>query len=175
MNRQSSESRGHMHRYPTSLRLFTLAFNVLAFTYPPYLSARSLWRALAAGTHITFAFVVELILLAIFGCTVLLLTANFFPEVLASSSGLHVRFAWRTYSVLPAQIAAIKPLRSRLAANPYAWVIATSALTPFHRLYGIIYGHWLHPSFIVYSSIGNREVLLETIEEWLRDTHGHTA
>jgi hypothetical protein len=167
MNQPSSDLGTRIHRYPGYLRIFSLLFNILAFVYPPYLAIRTLSRAMASGAQIHPLAVVMIVLLAASLCLVLLLTANFFPEVHASHSAIQVRFLWHTLTVRPAELTALKPVPTLPGMKPSSWVVATTALTPFHRLYGFVYGFWSHPSFMIYGLISERDDLLRTMEDWL--------
>jgi hypothetical protein len=93
----------------------------------------------------------------------MLLTANFFPDVAVSSDGLEVSFLWRTLRVPWSALVALRPSRRLLRYGGSNWVIATNALTPFHRLYGFLYAFWSHPSFIVPLGLPGQSDLLETI------------
>jgi hypothetical protein len=70
---------------------------------------------------------------------------------------------------------AIKQLPALPGMKGHSWVVATNSLTPFHRLYGVIYGVWLHPSFMVYALISDRDDLLRTIGGWIKPDDAEPA
>ena len=153
-------------RHHPFIRAFAALFNIAAFVFPIWISYRFISTAVTAGREIAPGKVVEILLLAGFSSLVLLLTANYFPEVKTDEGGLYVSFVWRRLRVPFKDLVQLKPdLMERLLrpSDPRIWVVATRSLTPFHRLYGILYAFWLHPSFILHSSLQSTDRVLEII------------
>jgi len=47
-------------------------------------------------------------------------------------------------------------------------VITAHKITPFHRVYGWLYGRWFQPSFLIGDTLENRDELIEEIERNIR-------
>lgn len=151
------------YRYPYSLRIFTILLNVLGFAYPVYRIARFTYRAYSTGDQIPFIQLFLFIFLSILFWAVLIFTANYFPEVIVEENGVKVKFIWRFLFVSWSEILSIKP-KKNFVGQEYEWVVITQALTPFHRLYGVLNGKTANPSFIIYAAINKREELLKVLE-----------
>ena len=47
-------------------------------------------------------------------------------------------------------------------------VVTARRITPFHRLYGWLYGRWFKPSFLIADWLEDRDELVEEIERNIR-------
>jgi hypothetical protein len=152
-------------RYPGYRRWSTILYNISAFVIPVYIASLAIFRAVTAKLHFTSAGLLSLVFEAIFISTVLVLTANFYPEVRVDRNGLYVSFLWYRLPVTWQDIIEIKPSIFNLPKHPTTWVVRTQALTPFHRLYGLLYGFTAHPSFIITHGIANCDKLIQMINQ----------
>ena len=110
----------------------------------------------------------SMLFLSAFISIVLLVTANFFPDIDIDEYNLNIRFLWMRLSTSFSDLVAIKPSLSLLSrifrpSSPAVWVVATKRLSLFHRLYGLIYGFWRHPSFTISNSIENYDNLISLL------------
>jgi hypothetical protein len=87
--------------------------------------------------------------------------ANMRPSLGANEDGILVRFLWHYIRVPWEQVTEIKRLSTDYNLSP-VWLIRTSKLTAFHRLYG-----FPHPGFYIYASISNYHELMQEIERHL--------
>jgi hypothetical protein len=113
-------------------------------------------------------------LLSVFGFMLLysvtiLITAYFLGQNIAVvNEGLLIEFLGKDLFVPWDKVKEIKPpfgfFRSyRNLKNIY--VVLTDALTPFHRLFGLLYGLSVKPAFIIFPSISEYELLIKTINK----------
>jgi hypothetical protein len=87
--------------------------------------------------------------------------ANMHPAIGADEDGILVRFLWHYIRVPWEQVTEIKRLPTDYNLSP-VWLIRTSKLTAFHRLYG-----FPHPGFYIYTSISDYHELMQDIERHL--------
>jgi len=102
---------------------------------------------------------------------ILLLTANYFPDIEVDENNIYVSFIWMRLSIPLDDLITIKPtFFSRLLkpSSPAIWVVATQWLSPFHILYGLLYGFWWYPSFIIHSEIENFKDLRSFLHRRIR-------
>jgi len=153
-----------VYRYPWYTRWHTILFNILAFVMPVYLVGRVLLRAVTENIAPSPVVLLAILFSAVFLSAVLVLTANFYPEISADKNGLCVSFLWYRLPVTWQDIIGIRPSFFNLPNRPTMWVVGTRALTPFHRLYGLLYAFIFHSSFIISIGIENHEDLIQKIE-----------
>jgi len=97
----------------------------------------------------------------------LLTAAYFFQDIIIASDGLLVEFLWKDLNVPWDKIIEIKsafgfwrsPRNTKVIC-----IVLTNALTPFHRLFGLVYGPSVKPSFIIFPTISEYQSLVETIK-----------
>jgi hypothetical protein len=153
------------YRYPWYIRwFFTIPLNISAFVIPIYFVGKFIFRVITKKS-LSPEVLLAILFNVVFICVVLILTANFFPEVKADNLGLYVSFLWYRLPVTWQDIIEIKPSFFNLPNRPTTWVVLTRTLTPFHRLYGLLYAFTFHPSFILRYEIENRGDLIEKIAQ----------
>ena len=100
---------------------------------------------------------------------VMLINAYFYGQnITVTHDGLLIEFLWKDLLVDWDKVIEIKPLFGffRKSRNQkHILVVLTNALTPFHRLLGLLYGLSLKPAFIIYPSISEYELLVESIRK----------
>ena len=90
--------------------------------------------------------------------------ANLYPEVIVNEQGLQVRFFLWYLLVKWNEIIEVRPSLINYVFPGRIFVVKTSSLTLFHRLYGL-YGVSFLPSFIVSSSLNGYERLIDRIKQ----------
>ncbi len=150
-------------RYSIITRLFSAIFNVLAFLTPIFLVGNFAIRYYAKHASLSFSALLPTLLNSLFYGVVLVITANFYSEIIADKNGLQVQFLWFRLPLLWQDIVEIKPSFFNLSSRTTTWVVQTRKLSHFHRLYGLLYSFSFLPSFIVCNEIENREVIIEMI------------
>ena len=111
--------------------------------------------------------VLDILFLILLWSISMLISAYFFGQnITVTDDGLLVEFLWKDLFVPWDKIIEIKPAYGFLgnSRNTKIYVVLTNALTPFHRLLGLIYGLSVKPAFIIYSTISGYESLVETIK-----------
>jgi hypothetical protein len=92
-------------------------------------------------------------------------------DIVADNQGLLVEFLWIKLRVGWNQIKQVKP------AFPFAWlvvkqkasmIVLTNALTPFHRIFGLLYGFTLLPSFVIHPTINDFDLLIAKINSHVK-------
>jgi hypothetical protein len=98
----------------------------------------------------------------------MLISAYFYGQnITVTEEGLLIGFLWKDLIVSWDKIMEIKPVYGfwRNSRNPKPlYIVLTDALTPFHRLFGLIYGLSVKPAFIIYPTISEYQPLVETIK-----------
>ena len=151
-------------QHPAYIRWFALTFNILGFLSPIYFVVSFAIKAsqtdIPVSPLVWLVVVFRALLIGIF----LIITANYFCEITADENGLWVSFLWLQLHIQWQNIIEIKPtiLNSKSWTS---WVVLTNTLTPFHRLYGLIYGLSSLPGFIITPAISNKEELVLLIIE----------
>ena len=143
--------------------LFAPFFNILAFLGPLFFFVRFAIRASQAANGVAPSVWLAAFLYMVILEIILLITANYFCEIALNETGVNVTFLWYILHVDWQDIVEIKP--RRFLGRSHSWVVLTNKLTPFHRLYGIIYGFSWLPSFIISPSLRDGEKLVRMIEE----------
>ena len=156
-----------IYSYHWLVRWSNILFNILAFVMPIYYAGKFTYRAIAFNVLSPFVLIV-IFLAAVIICMGLVITANFFSDVNADQFGLYVSFLWYRLPVAwqdIIEIKEIKPFLFNLSKRPTMWVVSTRALTPFHRLYGLLYAFNFYPSFTFHFAIENCEDLINKIKQ----------
>jgi len=109
------------------------------------------------------------VLIAIPLCSIpFLISAYFFDQnITVTDDGLLVEFLWKDLNVPWDKLIEIKPAFGfwRSPRNTKViCIVLTNALTPFHRLFGLVYGPSVKPSFIIFPTISEYQSLVETIK-----------
>jgi len=152
-------------RYSSTLRWFTITTNIAAFLIPVYLVGNFIIRYYAKYNTLSLTVSFPILIYSVFLGLALVITANFYPEIIADKNGLHVQFLWYRLPLSWQDILVIKPSLFNLNKHTTTWVVQTRKLSHFHRLYGLLYSFSLLPSFIIRYEIENREAIVEMIKK----------
>ncbi len=147
------------------MKWFSLAFNVLGFVAPPFLIVRFAGRTSQANATISGVAWIVVIGMALLTGIILILTANYFCEITLVNKGISISFLWRRLFVPWEQVVEVKSTPYHFFGTGQSWIVLTQALTPFHRLYGLIYGFSPLPGFVFDQSIDGHRELLSRISE----------
>jgi hypothetical protein len=101
----------------------------------------------------------------------MLISVYFFGQKIAvTDGGLLVEFLGKDLMVSWDEIIEIRPAYGFLKSkNPkHVLVVLTNALTPFHRLLGLIYGLSLTPAFMISPAISEYQLLVEIIKKHVK-------
>jgi hypothetical protein len=113
--------------------------------------------------------VLDIFFIVLLYSIVMLISAYFFGQnITVTNDGLLVEFLWKELDIPWNKIIEVKPVvgfRRSTKNRKHVLVVMTDALTPFHRLIGLLYGLSLNPSIIIYPSISEYELLVETIKK----------
>lgn len=154
------------------MRWFAHTFNILGFVMPLYLIAGFIYKAaqttLISAPTIWASLFIQAFFLSACISTSLILTANFFCEIATDDTGLYVSFLWRKLFIRWQDVIEIKPMAFGFWGFSRILVVTTNALTPFHRLYGLIYGFSPRPSFIITPITDSQGDLIKLIENHTR-------
>jgi hypothetical protein len=158
-------SEGIAFRYSIVTRLFNIIFNISAFLAPVYLVGKFAFQFYDKYQSLSFSALLPVLLYSLFLGIVLVITANFYSEIIADGNSLHVQFLWFRLPVFWQDIVEIKPSFFNFPNHPTTWVVQTRKLSQFHRLYGLLYSFSFLPSFIIRYEIENREAIIEMINK----------
>jgi hypothetical protein len=156
------------YRYPGYFRWFPITFNVAALFWPLFLCGISIsatTKPAAASFNHGWVELLGAGLGIVFQVGVLVLTANYFPEVSADMAGLWVTFWFFRLRVRWDDIIDVRPSIFGWGARRTTWVVRTRGLTPFHRLYGLLYALRPEPSFIVPPVLNHQPDLLNRLRQ----------
>jgi hypothetical protein len=99
----------------------------------------------------------------------MLISAYFFGQnITITDEGLLIEFLWKDLIVYWDKIMEIKPAYGFWKSSKnqkHILVVLTDTLTPFHHLFGLIYGLSVKPGFIIYPTISEYQSLVETIKK----------
>ncbi len=147
--------------------LFTPFFNILAFLAPLFFFIRFVLRVSQTESGASASTWLIALFYSVFLGVVLLITANYFCDIAIDDTGVSVTFLWRVLHVDWQDIITIKP--RKFMGRSHSWAVITKRLTPFHRLFGLVYVFSWFPSFIISPSLRDGEALAKIIEERVYD------
>ncbi len=154
----------HHHYSPLwLLRAFNALMNLSGLLLPMALLAASLVGSERNARITSLEQVLPLLVLLTFGLTAGIVTGNFFTEIVSDADGLRIRFLWKYLVVRWDEVVEVKPMFYLVPLRSGSWVVRTRALTPFHRLYGLLYGFTLSPSFVYLKGMSNADELSRRI------------
>ncbi|MFT3891971.1 MAG: hypothetical protein QM730_10085 [Anaerolineales bacterium] len=143
------------------LLLASIVFICLEFLYLDFVK-RSNMDAVFSNVLSIFGFML------LYSFTILI-TAYFLGQNIAVvNEGLLIEFLGKDLFVPWDKVKEIKPPFGffRSHRNPKKiYVVLTDALTPFHRLFGLLYGLSVKPAFIIFPSISEYDLLIRTIKK----------
>ena len=102
--------------------------------------------------------VLAVLLPLLIGAGMTMYGANYYPTIGVDEHGILVRCLWHYFRVPWEQVTEVKRLPTIFEFTS-VWLVRTSKLTMFHRLYG-----FPHPGFFIHASMVNRKELVEEIE-----------
>ena len=83
--------------------------------------------------------------------------------------GLEIEFLWRKVRVRWLDIIEIKAVWGSLGQEKNRpLIVLVNGLTPFHRIFGVLYGLSIKPGFVIFPSISDFRELKETIQHHVR-------
>ena len=113
----------------------------------------------------------SLIFAAAFTVCAFLIAAYYFPDVDVDDEGLYVEFLWKRIRVSWEDVVELKPVfRYGIPSfgRPVPVIVLTKKLTPFHRIYGLLYGFSTKPAFVIQPAISEFELLKTDIEKHIK-------
>ncbi len=137
---------------------------ILAFGYPVYI----LLKSILGVTPIKALMEISLnIIMSFFMMMIILVGAHYFwQDIWVDEEGLQIEFLWRKIRVRWVDLIETKAvLGSWLAPEKNRpLIVLVNGLTPFHRIFGVLYGLSIKPGFVIYPSISDFQILKETIQ-----------
>ena len=119
-------------------------------------------------SHSVASKVLDILFIILLWSNSMLISAYFFGQnIIITDEGLLVEFLGKDLFVPWDKITEIKPSYGfwKNSRNPKPiYVVLTEALTPFHRLFGLLYRLSVKPAFIIYPTISEYQSLVETIK-----------
>jgi hypothetical protein len=154
------------YRQSLPMRAFRFAFNVLGSVWPFFYILKSIFDpagffSLASPLLVFFA-----LFFSIMPAILIIFTANYFPDIEIDQANIYISFLWRKIPIPLSEVVAIKPaigLSQVLSETPAQWVVGAREISRFHILYGLMYGLWRHPSFIITNSVAEFDQLISRI------------
>jgi hypothetical protein len=155
--------KNRQHHNSQFIRFFKNAFAIFGFVLPIFMVSVFLPRFIIDPDFPIDGFL-ALIRILIFSPICSLIAAYFFTDLDVDENGLLIEFLWKKLRVPWNKVLQIKPLFGIQNKKHGLYVVIVEGLTPFHRLYGLIYGFSLKPAFILWPTINDFEVLKNDIE-----------
>lgn len=155
------------HHNNQFVRFFKSAFAILAFVLPLFFIFLFLSKWLIKPSVSIDGFLAFIPLL-IFSPACILIAAYFYTDLEVDENGLLVEFLWKKLRIPWNKVLQIKPLLGLRLKKQGIYVVIVEGLTPFHRLYGLIYGFSLKPAFVLWSTVNDFEVLRTDIEKHVK-------
>lgn len=89
-----------------------------------------------------------------------ILTWNYAPDICISEENLYVNFFFKQKRVKLGNLVGVKRIFTPTLRKKGGFILLfKEGLTPFHRIYGWIFGRSFHPGIVVLSSISDRDEL----------------
>jgi hypothetical protein len=114
---------------------------------------------------------VSVIFAAAFTVSAFLIAAYYFPDIDTDEEGLLVEFLWKRIRVSWDDVIELKPVFMYgipSFGRPVPVVVLTEKLTPFHRVYGLLYGFSTKPAFVIQPGVSEFELLKNDIEKHIK-------
>jgi hypothetical protein len=156
------------HHYPFArfMMLMNGVLNITGLFILIYISYILLKAMIGQEQPISFVDVFQTMNIWLFVSVCLFLRANYPPEIISDQEGIHIIFLFIPLLVRWEEVQGFKPLFN-LPFVKNEWVIRTSSLTPFHRLFGLIYSFSFSPSILVSRQISDFDELEKRIRSSL--------
>jgi hypothetical protein len=153
----------HQYKYPIFHTLVNGFFNIIGIAIILLILSGFLYSLITHPEPMPLQEIGNWLFLIFFFGFCFLSAGNFLVEITSDAEGLTTRFFWRRYSIPWEDVIDLKPI-FRLPFQKNLWVIRLHALTPFHRLYGLIYGFTWHPCLPFHVSIRESEELMKRVK-----------
>ncbi|SRR5258706_3714216 len=136
---------------------------VFAFAFPVYIVLTTMHRVE----------LIDIIMLFFMPIPILIGAYFFSQDVWTDEEGLFIELLWRKIRVPWVDIIEIKSAWGfwHAPGKNHILIVLVNGLTPFHRLFGVLYGWSLKPGFIIYPTIRNYEELKSNIENHIKQLH----
>ena len=142
------------HKYSPISDIIHPLTDVLGLLAPLFLIYQFVSLSITQNNPVTLPEIIRISLLSI-GCgAAMIFSGNFTPTILSDDLGLHINFLGKRICVPWDEITAIKPLFN-LPFLKKVRIIRTRSITPFHRLYGLLYSFSFSPSIIFAKTISD--------------------
>lgn len=157
------------HTHPMYFKWFKYLFAVSAFLMPLYF-LYSIFSKYPITDIFSLPSILPLLITLTFQPIFILIAAYYFQDITLTNEGLLVEFLWKELSVPWDKLIEIKPSYISWMApqNAKTYIVLTTALTLFHRCFGLLYGSSVKPAFIIYPAISDYQNLVETIKNHVR-------
>ena len=156
------------YSHPKYIRWFKNIFVILAFVFPAYWILNSISRFTPNNF---WAVIVDDIVFSPLIFIVLLTSTYYFgQDVLVDEEGLQIEFLWKKMRVRWVDIIETKATFGSLFASEKncPLIILVNGLTPFHRIFGVLYGLSIKPGFVIFPSISDFQGLKENIQSHIK-------
>lgn len=157
-----------VHTHPYYFVWFKRLSAILALVLPLYFLYLGLTKY-SLSMSLFSAIIVDVFRGSLFSITNLVI-AYFYQDIAVTEDGLLVEFLWKDLSVSWDKMMEIRPLYvlSAFARGRTPHIVLTNALTPIHRIFGLIYVPSLRPAFIIWPTISEYQSLVETIKKHIK-------
>ncbi len=161
------------HSHGLIMKLFKILFSIGALVF--LIRILLFLLAFVFGGDRSWTDLIKVLVSAIFAAaftvSAFLVAAYYFPDIDTDEEGLLVEFLWKRIRVSWNDVIELKPMfRYGIPSfgNPIPVVVITNKLTPFHRLYGLLYGFSFKPAFVIQPAISEFELLKTNIEKHIK-------
>jgi len=152
------------HSHPKHIRWFKNIIVILAFVYPVYFFLKSIYGINPNSlTEISVNIIIAFFMMVTF----LVGPYYFGQDVLVDEEGLQIEFLWKKMRVQWTDIIETKTTFGSWFApeKNRPLIILVNGLTPFHRIFGVLYGLSIKPGFVIFPSISDFEILINEIKK----------
>ncbi len=122
-----------------------------------------MYAANEARHPVTISGVLSFLLLSLLFVMTSSVGDNFYPTITSDDGGLHLTFYGKQLNIPWEDVMEERPLFN-LGLFSKVRVIRARSITPFHRLYGLIYSFTFYPCIIYSIHISNSRELAERIQ-----------
>jgi hypothetical protein len=100
----------------------------------------------------------------------ILVAAYFFQDVWVDEEGLLIEFLWRRFKVRWVDVIEAKSAWGFVGSeNNRPLIVLVNRLTPFHRVFGVLYGWSIRTGFVIFPTISDFQSIKQTIESHVKE------
>ena len=157
------------HSIPKYFHWFRNILGVFAFVYPLYILLTTILGTPPNNRFTEISTALFSFLFLFLMMMWILVISYFLQDIWVDEEGLLVEFLWRKIRVRWVDVIETKIAWGFLGSEQNRpLIVLVNGLTPFHRIFGVLYGLSIKPGFVISVSNSEYQVLKKTIQGHVR-------